>query len=141
MTLLVCEGYEPEQAGGLGGAPLARGAVRQRHHDGLEVLAHDLELAHGLELHGLAGEVLLRRHRVGEDVEQQGAAARRVHAERDHVPHHRLHHEPRMRDWSSLCVMIRLGDSAIELCVWPREQIGRYYYSMHWAQLYKQLTN
>ena len=66
----------------------------QRHHDGVEVLAHDFELADGLELHGLSGEVLLRRHRVGEDVQQQGAAARRVHAERHHVPHHRLHHEP-----------------------------------------------
>ena len=90
MTLLVCEGYEPEQAGGLGGAPLARGAVRQRHHDGLEVLAHDLELAHGLELHGLAGEVLLRRHSVGEDVQQQGGGAGGVHAEGHRVAHHRL---------------------------------------------------
>ena len=90
MTLLVCEGDEPEQAGGLGGAPLARGAVRQRHHDGLQVLAHDLELAHGLELHGLAGEVLLRGHRVGEDVQQQRGGAGGVDAEGHRVAHHRL---------------------------------------------------
>ena len=66
----------------------------QRHHDCVQVLAHDFELADRLELHGLPGEVLLRRHRVGEDVQQEGAAAGRVHAERHHVPHHRLHHEP-----------------------------------------------
>ena len=81
---------EPEEPGGLDGAPFSAGAVRQRHHDRLEVLAHDLELAHALELHRLARQVLLRRHRVGEDVEQHGAAAGRVHAERDHVAHHRL---------------------------------------------------
>ena len=68
----------------------------QRHHDCVQVLAHDFELADRLELHGFPGEVLLRRHRVGEDVEQEGAAAGRVHAERHHVPHHRLHHEPKI---------------------------------------------
>lgn len=68
QRVLVRDGLEAEEARGLGGAPLARGAVRQRHHHRLQVLAHDLELAHALELHGLSGEVLARGDGVGEDV-------------------------------------------------------------------------
>ena len=86
----MCERYETEEAGGLGGPPLAGGAVRQRHHHRLQVRADDLELADRLELHGLTGEVLLRRDRVGKDVEQQVAGAGRVHAERNRVIYHRL---------------------------------------------------
>lgn len=49
-----------------------------------------LELANALELHGFAGEVLARRDSVSEDVEQEGAAAGGVHAERYHVTYYRL---------------------------------------------------
>ena len=86
----MCERYETEEAGGLGGPPLAGGAVRQRHHHRLQVRADDLELADRLELHGLTGEVLLRRDRVGKDVEQQVAGAGRVYTERNRVIYHRL---------------------------------------------------
>ena len=71
--VLVGDGLQAEEPGGLGRAPLAAGAVRQGHHDRLEVLAHDLELADALELHGLAREVLPGRDGVGEDVQQQRA--------------------------------------------------------------------
>jgi hypothetical protein len=53
----------------------------------------NLEFADALEFHGFTGEVLARRHRVGEDVQQERSAARRVHSERHHVAHHRLSHE------------------------------------------------
>ncbi len=56
----------------------------------LKVVANDLELADGLELHGFTGQVLLRRDGVGEDVEEHGAAARRVHPERHDVVDDRL---------------------------------------------------
>ena len=56
---LVCEGDEPEEPGGLGGPPLPGGAVGQGHHHRLQVRAHDLELAHGFELHRLTRQVLL----------------------------------------------------------------------------------
>lgn len=49
-----------------------------------------LELADALELHGLSGEVFSRGDGVGEDVQQEGAATGRVHAERHHVADHRL---------------------------------------------------
>ena len=81
---------EAKKAGGLGRSPLAGGAVRQRHHHRLQVRADDLELADGLELHGLAGEILLRRDGVGKNVEEELAGAGRVHAEGDSVAHHRL---------------------------------------------------
>ena len=80
-------GHEAEEPVGLGRAPLPGGAVGERDHDGVEVLAADLELADRLELHRLAGEVLLRRDRVGEDVEEERAGAGRVHAERHEVVH------------------------------------------------------
>jgi len=56
----------------------------------LKVVANDLELADGLELHGFTGQVLLRRDGVGEDVEEHGAAAGRVHPERHDVVNDRL---------------------------------------------------
>ena len=55
----MCEWYEPEEPGCLGGSPLPGGAVRQRHHHRLQLRAHDLELAHRLELHRFTGQVLL----------------------------------------------------------------------------------
>ena len=88
--VLVRDRHQTEEARRLHRAPLAAGAVRQRHHHRLQVLAHDLELADALELHRLAGQVLARRHRVGEDVQQERSAARRVHSEGHHVTHHRL---------------------------------------------------
>ena len=88
--VLVGERYEAEEAGGLGRSPLPGGAVRQRHHHRLQVRADDLELADRLELHRLAGEILLRRDGVGEDVEKELAGAGRVHAKGHGVAHHRL---------------------------------------------------
>jgi hypothetical protein len=84
------QGDEAKKAGGLGRSPLPGGAVRQRHHHRLQVRADDLELADGLELHGLAGEILLRRDGVGKNVEEELAGAGRVHAEGYGVAHHRL---------------------------------------------------
>ena len=66
------------------------GAVRQRHHHRLQLLAKDLELADGLEFHGLAGQVFLRGHCVGENVQQQVAATGGVDTESYHISHHRL---------------------------------------------------
>lgn len=91
--VLVGHGAETEEAVGFGGAPLAAGAVGQRDHHCVEVLAHDFEFADALELHGLAGQVLLRRHRVGEDVEQEGPGAGGVHSEGHQVAHDRLEKE------------------------------------------------
>jgi hypothetical protein len=54
-SFLVSYGNEPEQPGGLDRAPLSARAIRQRHHDRLQVVANDLELAHALELHRFAG--------------------------------------------------------------------------------------
>jgi len=56
----------------------------------LEVIANNLELADGLELHGFTGQVLLRRDGVGEDVEEHRAAAGGVHPERHDVVDDRL---------------------------------------------------
>jgi len=87
---LVRYGYEAEQPRRFRGTPLAARAVRQRHHDGLQLFANDFELAHALELHRLAGQILFGRHRVGEYVQQERAAVGRVHAERHDVSQHGL---------------------------------------------------
>ena len=90
--VLVGERDQTKQPSGLGGPPLPGGAVRQRNHHRLQILAHDLEFTHGLELHRLPGEILLRRHGVSEDVQQEGGGAGGVHPERHSVPDHRLKH-------------------------------------------------
>jgi hypothetical protein len=54
-SFLVSNGNEAEQPGGLDRAPLSACTIRQRHHDRLQVVANDLELAHALELHRFAG--------------------------------------------------------------------------------------
>ena len=69
QSLGMGDGHQAEEPSGLGRAPLARGTVGKGHHDSLQVLAQDLELTHALELHRLSGQVLLRRHGVGEDVQ------------------------------------------------------------------------
>lgn len=89
------DGLQPKQPRGLDGSPLPRGAVRQRNHHRLQVLAHDLELAHALELHRLACEVLARGDGVGEDVQKQRTRAGSVYSEGDHVTHDRLTDEDR----------------------------------------------
>ena len=89
----MCERDQTEEPGGLGWSPLSRGAVWQGDHHGLQVLAHDLELADGLELHGLPSQVFLGRHGVGEDVQQQGGGTRSVDTEGDCVTHHGLKQE------------------------------------------------
>ena len=87
------ERNETKEPGGLGWSPLSRGTVRERYHHGLKILAHDLELAHGLELHGLSSEVLLGRDGVSEDVQEQGGGAGSVYAEGDSVTNHRLKYQ------------------------------------------------
>ena len=89
-SFFVSDRDEPEEPGGLDGAPFSAGAVRQRHHDRLQILAHDLELANALKLHRLAGQVLLRRDRVGEDVEKHRPTARSMNSEGDHIVHNGL---------------------------------------------------
>lgn len=84
------DGHEAEEPRGLGRAPLAARAVGQRHHHRLQLLAGDLELADALELHRLAGEILLGRHSVREHVQEEGARAGRVHTEGHQVAHNRL---------------------------------------------------
>lgn len=117
--VLVSDGHQPEQPGGFHGAPLAAGAVRQRDHHRPQVLADDLELADGLELHGLSGEVLARGDGVGEDVQQQVSAGRGVHAEGHHVAHHRLHHEALERDG-----LVRVHVRVVELEVVVEDERG-----------------
>ena len=67
--VLVGEGNEAEKPGGFGRAPLAGRAVGQRHHHRLQVGAHNLELAHRLELHGLPCKIFLGRDGVCKDVQ------------------------------------------------------------------------
>ena len=88
--VLVREWNEPEKPGGLGRAPLPGGTVGQGNHHCLQLGADNLEFADGLELHGLAGKVLLWGDRVGEDVEEELGGAGGVHSERHSVAHHRL---------------------------------------------------
>ncbi len=52
-----------------------------------------LELAHTLELHRLAGQVLASAHRIREYVEQHRTAYRHVHAKHNRLADHRLHYE------------------------------------------------
>jgi hypothetical protein len=82
--------HEAKESRGLGRAPLAARTVRKWDHHRLQLVARYLELADALELHGLAGEVLLRRHRVREHIQEEGPRARRVHPESHQVAHHRL---------------------------------------------------
>ena len=89
-SLFVSDRDETKESCGLHGSPLSARAVRQRHHDRLQILAHDLELANALKLHRLAGQVLLRRDRVGEDVEKHRPTARSMNSEGDHIVHNGL---------------------------------------------------
>ena len=84
------DGHEAKQSRGFGGSPLAARAVGQRHHHRLQLLAGNLEFADALELHGLAGEILLGCNSVREDIEKEGAGTRRVDTESNQVTDHRL---------------------------------------------------
>lgn len=88
--VLMGDGHQAEETRRLHRPPLTAGAVRQGHHDRLKVLANNFELANALEFHGLARQVLARRHRIGEYVQQEGTTARGVDSERDHISHNRL---------------------------------------------------
>ena len=90
------EWNQPKEPSGLGRAPLPGGTVWEGNHHCLQLSADNLEFADGLELHGLASEVLLRGDRIGEDVEEELRGARGVHSEGDSVTHHRL-------KWQNLC--------------------------------------
>ena len=68
-SILMGQRDQTKQSRGLGRSPLPRGAVRERHHHRLQILADNLEFTHGLEFHRLPGEVLLWRHGVSEDVQ------------------------------------------------------------------------
>jgi len=93
QRVLMRYGYEAEQSRRFRRTPLAARAVRQRHHDGLQLFADDLELAHALEFHRFSGQILFGRHRIGEYVQQERAAVGRVYAKRHDVSQHRLHDE------------------------------------------------
>ena len=88
--VLMGERDQAKEPRGLGRAPLPTCAVWERHHHCLQLGANYLELAHRLELHGLASEVLLGGDRVGKDVEQELRGARGVNSERHSVADHRL---------------------------------------------------
>lgn len=49
QTHLMRDGYEPKQPGGLRRSPLPAGAIRQRNHDRLQLLAANLEVVEGVK--------------------------------------------------------------------------------------------
>lgn len=123
--VLVGDGHQAEQPGGLHRSPFTAGAVRQGHHDRLKILADDLELADALELHRLTGEVLPRCHCVREDVQEESSAARGVDSEGHHVAHHGLgSHSTVKFQWQKDQVAYRyLHDETLETDVLKRVRI------------------
>lgn len=90
QCVLVRNWVQAEQPRGLGWTPFAAGAIGQRNHDRLQIFADDLELAHTFKLHGLSGQILLRRDCVCEYVQQQGPGTGRMNPEGHYVADHGL---------------------------------------------------
>lgn len=84
--LLVRERDQAEHAIGLRRAPFPAGTFRKGDHDHRQTIADDPQLAHRLELHRLAGEILASGDGVGKDVEEEVIPTGGVDAEDDRVP-------------------------------------------------------
>lgn len=89
-SVLVGDRNKAEQSCSLDRTPFTTRTVRQRYHNRLKIIAHDLKLADTLELHGLACQVLLWGYCICEDVQQHSPTARCVYTERYDVVYNRL---------------------------------------------------
>ena len=86
----MCDGHQTEETRRFHWTPFTAGAVRQGHHDCLQVLANNFELANALEFHRFARQILSWCHCVSKYVQEEGTTARSVHSECNHISHNRL---------------------------------------------------